>query len=135
MTSKKVVLVGIFAVSFLLVGVPYWHLPYNKISLPNALFGVTVFPVIFIAVIARLYGKCNFEEVMLASGSSFPAVVLIRIIVEVTANPKTHNLWPFELVLAAIAGIIVGALGSGAGGIVSRRFVNGRGPDRQSKSE
>ncbi len=36
-----------------------------------------------------------------------PAVVLSRVIFEGLSDPTSHNLWPFELIIAVIAGYAV----------------------------
>ena len=48
---------------------------------------------------------------------AFPAAVALRVAVEVVQDPTDHNLWPFELIIAAIValgavlpGLLVGFL-------------------------
>jgi hypothetical protein len=84
----------------LAVGIPYCMIPYNKVNLPDALPGPGLLAVV--------------------------AAVFLRIVVEGTADPTSHNLWPFEVIIAvglgfsiAFAGAVIGRLAakvSGTGG-------------------
>jgi hypothetical protein len=38
---------------------------------------------------------------------------MARVAVETSRDPTTHNLWPFEVVIAGGIGLIAGALGVG----------------------
>lgn len=108
-----------FAVSTFAVGFSYWQLPYNQITLPNSLFGLGIVLVVAITVLVRAAGKCSFRETFLAAAAAFPAVVLLRIVFDTFGDSTTHNLWPFELIIAAIIGAIVGALGAAIGGAIA----------------
>lgn len=116
-----------FAVSTLAIGFSFWQLPYKRIALPNSLFGVGMVLVIAIAVLLRASGKGSFRETLLASAAAFPAAVLLRIVFDTFGDSTSHNLWPFELVIAAVVGAIVGALGAALGGAAAS--LRGSGED------
>jgi hypothetical protein len=106
-----------FVASFLAVGVPYWLIPYNKISLPNTLITPGLLVVGFLALMLCLFRVDRFWKVIGIIGSSVPAAVLARVLVEIWEDPASHNLWPFEVIIAlmlglscALAGTIVGSL-------------------------
>jgi hypothetical protein len=106
-----------FVASFLAVGVPYWLIPYNKISLPDTLITPGLLVVGFSALMLYLFKVARSRKVIGIIGSSVPAAVLARVLVETWEDPTSHNLWPFEVIIAlmlglscALAGAIVGSL-------------------------
>jgi hypothetical protein len=52
--------------------------------------------------------------VILVVGAAVPAPILARIVVDTTKDPTSHNLWPFEVIIAAV----IGALCSSAGALI-----------------
>ncbi|GJM13675.1 MAG: hypothetical protein DHS20C12_20780 [Pseudohongiella sp.] len=118
--TRRPALASVFALSLLLIGIPYWLLPYSQIALPNSLFGPGFLAVPILAVLARALLKCDFDEVSLAIGAAYPGAVLLRILVDTVISSTSHNLWPFEIIIASIAGLVVGTAASGLGGIVRR---------------
>jgi hypothetical protein len=117
-----------FAVSFLAVGVPYWRIPYNRLDLPNALVGTGLVVLVATAALTRAISGRGSFIVASAIGSAVPAVVVLRVIVDVMGDPTSHNLWPFEVVIAAVAGGAAALAGAFAGGLISR-LVRGPQPD------
>ena len=62
-------------------------------------------------------GAAGFWRSVLVFGSAAPTTVAVRVLVEGIADPTSHNLWPFEIVIAygvglpfAIGGAVVGWL-------------------------
>ena len=45
-------------------------------------------------------------------GASAPAAVAVRVFVEIILDPTSHNLWPFEIVIAAATGFACAAAGA-----------------------
>lgn len=106
-----------FTLAFFTVGVPFWMIPYSKANLPDGLYGPGLVVVLAAAVVARAYSGKSFMRSVLVMGSAVPAAVMARVIVEVAQRPTSHNLWPFELVIAmlvggaaAVAGALLGSL-------------------------
>ncbi len=64
--------------------------------------------------VPRNYG---YSWSIICSGSATPK--LLRIIVDAISDPKTHNLWPFELIISSIVGLVVGAASAGIGNLTS----------------
>lgn len=56
---SRSLLIG-FCVSLLCVGVPYWAIPYHKVSLPNALFGAPLLIVGIAAALASAFRAASF---------------------------------------------------------------------------
>jgi hypothetical protein len=108
-----------FLASFLAVGIPYWHLPYGKVSLPNAVWGFPLVVVACLAALARILSAARFWRTTFIVGASVPAAVMARVIYDGIVDPTSHNLWPFELVLAAGPGLMAGLLGSLVGGMLA----------------
>ena len=57
---------------------------------------------------------------LLIPAASVPAAVLARVAVETTLDPTSHNLWPFELVIAGFVGGFCAGLGMLGGLVVGR---------------
>lgn len=107
-------LLGAFLASFVAVGIPFWQVPYARVSLPNTLMTPALLAIVVGAAIARLVGRAGFVATLLVVALAAPAVVMVRVVVETAQDPSTHNLWPFEVFLAWM----VGLLASLAGGII-----------------
>ena len=120
MTTRYLALTLGFVLPFLAVGIPYWRIPYSQASLPNSLYGWSL-AVVFVAA-AALPWLCGarFRTACLAAGGAVPAMVLARVIVETAIDPTSHNLWPFEIVIAAMVGLVVAAAGALLGTLARR---------------
>ncbi len=116
---------------FLVVGVPYWLMPYNKVNLPSALIGPGLLAVALAAMMLRLSGVTSLWIAGGAMGASVPAAVLARVIVEVAQNPTRHNLWPFEIIIALVVGFGC-ALGGAIAGALLAKLRAGNTQDKSS---
>jgi hypothetical protein len=110
-------LIAAFLVSVLAVGIPYWKIPYSKVSLPNTLMTGALLVVVLAAALARFVGRNGFVATLLAVAASVPLVVIARVTVETGRDPTSHNLWPFEIVIAAGVGLLASAAGVVLGSI------------------
>ena len=124
--TKHTVYIG-FGAALIAVGVPYWLIPYSKLNLPNALLGPSLIVVIAAAAISCAIGSASFRKSVAIVGASTPTVVLLRVVADVAGNPTTHNLWPFELVIASLLSGACSAVG-GAMGLLVAKFIR---PARQ----
>lgn len=118
-----------FFLSFFAVGVPYWMIPYSKVNLPSSMMAPGLLMVVFTALWIRMEGASLWRSVTHV-GSSVSAVVFVRVAVETTNDPTSHNLWPFEIIIAlllgfswALAGAISGSLGLA---LLARRGKDGK---------
>jgi len=107
-----------FLVGFLVVGVPYWRIPYNKATSAAVMGGAILIGVI--ALIARVLIEARFLRVVLVLAAAVPAAVMARVVVDTTRDPTSHNLWPFELVIAFAAGLAGTAPGTLLGSVFRR---------------
>lgn len=113
-------LVAAFVVSFFAVGFPYWQIPYAKVSLPSTLYGTGLLVVGVLAAAARAFGKARLLAVTLAVGAAVPSPILARIAVDTAKDPTSHNLWPFEFVIAAGLGVLCSSAGALIGSLPAR---------------
>ena len=120
-----------FVLSFLAVGIPYWLIPYNKVNLPSALIGPGLLVVVFTALLMRSHRAASFWRVVSIVGASVPAAVFARVIVDGLKDPSSHNLWPFEVIIALLMGFLCALAGAVAGSLVST-LVARRGGDGKS---
>lgn len=102
-------------------GFSYWQLPYSQIALPTSLFGIGLLISLFTGIALRAARLTSFNETALTIGAAIPTVVLIRIVIDLLANPKTHNLWPFEIIIATLSGLIVGVIAAAVGNFFNLR--------------
>jgi hypothetical protein len=118
-------LVAAFVVGFFAVGVPYWQIPYPKVSLPDTLYGAGLVVVGVLAAAARGFGKARLLAVILVAGASVPAAILARVAVDTAKDPTSHNLWPFEFIIAAVVGVLCASAGALVGSLPALLFGNG----------
>jgi hypothetical protein len=112
-------LAGAFAVSFLAVGIPYWQVPYAKVSLPSTLYGPGLIVVGVLAAATCAIGGARLRTVILTLGAAVPAPILVRISIDTAKDPTSHNLWPFEVVIAALLGALCSSAGALAGAVLT----------------
>ena len=106
-----------FLIAFVGVGFRYWQIPYAEVSLPSSMYGPGLVAVGVVALMARAFGLGRFWKVWLLIAATVPLAVLVRVIVETSRDPSSHNLWPFEIAIAAglglacsLAGTLLGSL-------------------------
>jgi prolipoprotein diacylglyceryltransferase len=109
-----------FVISFFAVGIPYWLVPYNQVNLPSTLLGPELFVVAIVTLIVQAKAIRPFWKTVRIIGAAFAAAVLARVIVEGLRDPSSHNLWPFEVVIALVVGFLCAILGASLGLLVAR---------------
>ena len=115
------ILAACFAIAFLAIGLTYWPIPYAQADLPGDLSNIALLIVATLAAVARVAGRSGLLASCAAVGASVPAAILARVVVETAADPTSHNLWPFEVVIAGGAGFACALAGALVGGFVARR--------------
>jgi hypothetical protein len=108
-----------FLASFFAVGIPYWMISYGTIYLPNALYGPGLYVVGAAAFLLCVFRVAKVGRVAVIIGASVPAAVFARVVVEGVMDPTSHNLWPLEIIIALIAGLICSSAGSITGTLVA----------------
>lgn len=109
-----------FAVSFLAVGLPYWLIPYKSVNLPDALMAPGLLVVCTAALLLRAFRAAPFWRTTWMVGSAVPAAVMARVLVEGLLDPTSHNLWPLEVIIAAVLGLACSLAGAAAGSLAAR---------------
>jgi hypothetical protein len=109
-----------FAAGLLLMGVPFWLLPYNnqQFPYPGMILGMVGLAVVTAVLVAAT--PARLKPIFWTMMAAFPAATAIRVFVEVMADPTDHNLWPFELVFAAIVSLVAVVPGLLIGSLVRR---------------
>src|SRR5690606_10986090 len=120
MTTEKRILALAFAAGFLAVGIPFWPIPYSHVGLPNDIWGWGLVALVVLAFLCRVAADTGFWRAALVVGSSVPAAVFARVVVEGIRDPSSHNLWPLELILSAGPGFLAAGAGALAGGLLVR---------------
>lgn len=105
---------------FLIVGVPYWALSYAGVSLPSSLMGPGLVAVGVAAAALCALGAARPTRALVVLGSMVPAVVLARVVVETATDPTSHNLWPLEVVIALVLGLVAAVPGVAVGALIAR---------------
>jgi hypothetical protein len=120
-TTPVLWLTTAFTVGFFAVGLPYWQIPYAKVSLPDTLYGFGLLVVGISAFALRLLAQARGAAVMFVVGGSVPAAVLARVIVETSIDSTSHNLWPLEIIIASVVGLASSFVGACIGSLA--RFI------------
>ena len=104
-------LVFCFAAGLLMTGIPFWRLPYNANVFADSgvLFGMAGLGIV--TAILTASGAAGLARSFWTMLAAFPAAVAIRVLVETATDPTDHNLWPFELVFAAVFSLVAVAPG------------------------
>ena len=96
----------------LIVGIPYWRVAYAQAQLPSVLMGPALLAVVLAAFVVRRFAAAGFVRATFVTALVVPCVVMARVTVETSADPTSHNLWPFEIVIAMGVGILTSATGA-----------------------
>jgi hypothetical protein len=129
-TRTKMALAISFAISFLAVGVPYWQIPYSRVSLPDTLYSFGLVVVFAFSAVARILAGARLLPTTVVIGAAAPCAVLARVTYETSIDPTSHNLWPFEIVIASAVGVLAALCGALVGGLLAstqRRLRSDRG--------
>jgi len=109
-----------YLLGFLAAGIPYWLIPYHQVNLPSALISPGLVLVVMAAVLLRAWLGTPFWKTVRFMGSTLAAAVLARVIVEGLSEPSSHNLWPFELLIALLLGFACAFSGAVLGNLMAR---------------
>ena len=79
--------------------------------------------VIFTGVLALIYRLITFEPnkiIMLIVPGGFMMAYIIKIIIDCIADPTSHNLWPFEIIILSIIIFLSVLIGLGLGILIKK---------------
>jgi hypothetical protein len=88
----------------LVVGIPYWVIPYGKLNLPDALIGPGLVVIALAALLLRSRRIASFWGATWILGLAAPIAVMARVVVDGMRDQTSHNLWPLEIIIALIVG-------------------------------
>jgi len=111
-------------VSFLAVGIPYWLISYSEVNLLSALLTPFLILVVLSALLVRMYTNLSFWRITSVIGLSVVAAIIIRVLFEVAQDSTSHNLWPFEVMIALIVGFTSAAVGTLLGSLIAGYLPN-----------
>lgn len=114
--------VGVAILAGLLAcGLPLWPIPYSRVSMPgNPSAEVWLLGGAASGLLAALLLRTRFIWPTLCVAAGFVLAVLGRVAVETSRDPTSHNLWPFEVVVAGAIGAFAAAIGVGLGRVAQR---------------
>jgi hypothetical protein len=119
-TKSSTILSWAFAGSFFGVGLPYWRIPYARLSLPDDIWGFGLVLVACFAALPRVVGAARLWPATLIVGAAVPAAVMARVLYDVLRDATSHNLWPFEIILVLGPGFAAALAGACVGGLLAR---------------
>jgi uncharacterized membrane protein YfcA len=119
------VFVSTFA-GLLACGLPLWPIPYREVSMPgNPATAVWMFLGALAGLLAGHLLRQRMRVPVLAVTAGFVLAVLGRVGVETTRDPSTHNLWPFEIIIAGGIGLAAAIVGVGVARLLQRATGEG----------
>jgi hypothetical protein len=119
-TRTRVLYAALCAAALLCVGIPYWLVPYHDLNLPSSLPRVGLVVVAVAALVIRAAGIGRLGPAVAGPAAMVVCAVVLRVVVEVGSDPTAHNLWPFELVIAAVVAVLWAGFGGALGWLLSR---------------
>jgi hypothetical protein len=108
------------AVCALLMGATYWTAPARQLDLPTSLLTPALLGVVAAAAALRARFRERPMTTFAFLSGSVVFVVAARIAVDTARDPTSHNLWPFEIVIAGFVGAVAAGLGITIGALVRR---------------
>lgn len=109
-----------FVIGVLSIGIPFWLMPYNRINVPDALYGPGLVIVFILALLLRAAGITPFLRTLNVMAATVPSAAMARVIVEGLMDPTKHNLWPLVVLIAAVVGYLSSAPGVVIGHLICR---------------
>jgi uncharacterized membrane protein YfcA len=114
------IIVAIVA-GLLACGLPLWPIPYREVSMPgNPAASVWLLLGSLAGLVAGYLLRHKKRIPVLAVTAGFVLAVLGRVGVETTRDPTSHNLWPFEVVIAGSIGLAAAVIGVGVARMLQR---------------
>lgn len=111
-------------------GLPLWPIPYSQVSLPgNPSAGTWLATGALAGLVGGYLIRTSFRAPTFAVAGGFVLAVMLRVSVETARDPTSHNLWPFEVVIAGAIGLFAAAVGVGVARLM-RRTARTDGPSR-----
>ena len=96
-----------FTAVVLSAGIPYWRVPYDELNRGHfaVLPGALLLGVLTLALVVTEAAPAKWIAVTMLC--SVPFIVCVSVAKDTARDPTSHNLWPFELIFAVIAGAAI----------------------------
>ena len=120
MERRTIWLASGFAAGLALIGIPFWRQPYNADYLGDLALQLGFVGLAAVTAVLAASGTARLQPIFWTTLAVFPAAVMIRVVVETASDPTDHNLWPFELIFAAVFSLIAVVPGLVIGVLVRR---------------
>jgi hypothetical protein len=102
-------------------GLPLWPIPYHEVSMPG---NPSAEIWLLLGALAGLFAgsllRPRWFVPIAAVTAGFVTAVLVRVAWETSADPTSHNLWPFEVVIAGFFGVVSALIGVGLARVAQR---------------
>ena len=110
-------------------GLPLWPIPYREVSMPgNPAASTWLMLGALAGLLAGYLVRERLRAPVAAVTGGFVLAVLVRVSVETARDPTSHNLWPFEVVIAAGVGVLAAMIGVGIARVL--QWATGRASSR-----
>ncbi len=113
-----------FITATLLVGLPYWSIPYSKLTLAAALASWSLVAVGALALALVATGQARFWRALLVTAGAVPMAIMLRVVVDGIQDPSAHNLWPAELGFGIVRALPYAVLGAVVGWLLRRGRIS-----------
>jgi hypothetical protein len=127
-----VVLAVAFVACVLVLGLPNWTLSYSELNQHNPMYGWGLAVLFVFAAVIRGAGLAGFLSTWATMAAVLPVITMTRVVYDTAIDPTSHNLWPFELVIAVVVGMAVTLVGAFAGTLLARPRRKRSQPDTDS---
>jgi len=102
-------------------GLPLWPIPYREVSMPgNPAASVWLLLGALAGILAGHLIRQSIWVPVLAVTAGFVLAVLGRVEIETARDPTSHNLWPFEVIIAGGVGLAAALIGVGLARVLQR---------------
>jgi hypothetical protein len=122
-TGTRVLYAALCGAALLCVGIPFWLIPYHDVNLPSSLPRAGLLVVAFAAFAIRGAGIGRLPWAVAGPAAMVVGAVALRVAVEVSSDPTSHNLWPLELMIAGVVAVLWAGAGGGLGWLLARIAV------------
>jgi uncharacterized membrane protein YfcA len=102
-------------------GLPLWPVPYQQVSMPGKpAASVWLLLGALAGLLAGYILRQRMRGPVLAVTGGFVLAVLGRVLIETVRDPTSHNLWPFEVIIAGGIGLVAAFIGVGVARLLQR---------------
>ena len=102
------------------IGLPYWRLSYSSVSLPSSLDGRALLLLGALALALVGFNLAGFRRALVVTAGAVPIAIMLRVAADTMRDTSDHNLWPIELVIGGVAGLMYAVPGAVVGVLIRR---------------